>query len=194
MGFSYGKKRSTPLNNLRGNFKGFFKSISNVLNEVIDLKNDIKTYSSKDVAKRLSIEPVTVRKYSQMLEEQGYFFNKDEKGWRHYTEDDIKFLEYLYNLKMMGKSLEESVKHVASLYQSNLSIAKNDISLQSEDILLEFIRSQNEFNQKILDRLEAQEKRQNERDENLIKALRETQETKKLIAATQQKKWWQFWK
>ncbi|MEC3184838.1 DUF3967 domain-containing protein, partial [Bacillus thuringiensis] len=23
---------------------------------------------------------------------------------------------------------------------------------------------------------------------------RETQETKKLIAATQQKKWWQFWK
>ncbi|WP_445490006.1 hypothetical protein [Niallia sp. 03133] len=45
-------------------------------NEVIDLKNDIKTYSSKDVAKRLSIEPVTVRKYSQMLEDEGYSFNK----------------------------------------------------------------------------------------------------------------------
>lgn len=63
---------------------------------MIDLKTDIKTYSSKDVAKRLSIEPVTVRKYSQMLEEHGYSFNKDEKGWRHYTEDDIRFLEYLY--------------------------------------------------------------------------------------------------
>ncbi|WP_144518856.1 DUF3967 domain-containing protein [Bacillus thuringiensis] len=34
----------------------------------------------------------------------------------------------------------------------------------------------------------------NERDQNLMAMIRETQETKKLIAATQQKKWWQFWK
>lgn len=182
------------MNNLRGKLKAFLRFISNFLTEVIDLKSDTKTYSSKDVAKRLSIEPVTVRKYSQMLEEQGYSFKKDEKRWRHYSDNDIKFLEYLCNMKAMGKSLEESVKHVASLYQSSLSISQADISLQSEDILLEFIRSQHEFNKKILERLEAQEKRQTERDENLIKALRESQEVKKQIAATQQKKWWQFLK
>ncbi|EEM13391.1 MULTISPECIES: DUF3967 domain-containing protein [Bacillus] len=34
----------------------------------------------------------------------------------------------------------------------------------------------------------------NERDQNLMAMIRENQETKKLIAATQQKKWWQFWK
>jgi len=33
-----------------------------------------------------------------------------------------------------------------------------------------------------------------ERDRSLMAMIRENQETKKLIAATQQKKWWQFWK
>ncbi|PDY44016.1 DUF3967 domain-containing protein [Bacillus pseudomycoides] len=33
-----------------------------------------------------------------------------------------------------------------------------------------------------------------ERDQNLMAMIRENQEIKKLIAATQQKKWWQFWK
>ncbi|MBK5469446.1 DUF3967 domain-containing protein [Bacillus sp. TH19] len=36
--------------------------------------------------------------------------------------------------------------------------------------------------------------RMDERDQNLMAMIRENQETKKLIAATQQKKWWQFWK
>ncbi|WP_133141839.1 MerR family transcriptional regulator, partial [Clostridioides difficile] len=77
------------------------------------MRNDLY-YSSKDVAKRLSIEPVTVRKYSQMLEEQGYSFKKDEKNWRQYSEDDVHFLEYICHLKEMGKSLDESIQHVAS--------------------------------------------------------------------------------
>ncbi len=195
MGFSCRKNtRSTSLNYLRGKIKGIFKIYIESFNEVIDLKSDTKTYSSKDVAKRLSIEPVTVRKYSQLLEEQGYSVYKDEKGWRYYTESDIRFLEYLCNMKSTGKSLEESVKHVASLYHSNLSILQPDISLHSEEVLLEFIKSQNDFNQKILKRLETQEKRQAERDEILLRALRESQEVKKQIAATQQKKWWKFWK
>lgn len=162
------------------------------------MKSNIKTYSSKDVAKRLLIEPVTVRKYSQMLEEEGYSFTKDEKGWRHYSEDDIRFLEHLCTTKSMGKSLDESVKYVASLYRSSLSIAQPDTSLQAENVLFEFIKSQHEFNQKILERLEAQEKRQIERDENLVRALRESQEAKKQIAAAAtkatKKKWWHFWK
>ncbi|MGY8623538.1 DUF3967 domain-containing protein [Bacillus safensis] len=33
-----------------------------------------------------------------------------------------------------------------------------------------------------------------ERDKNLIEALKENEEMKKQIAAVQQKKWWQFWK
>ncbi|MGR9632932.1 DUF3967 domain-containing protein [Bacillus cereus] len=33
-----------------------------------------------------------------------------------------------------------------------------------------------------------------ERDQKLITMILEIQKTKKLITATQQKKWWQFWK
>ncbi|MEK3956143.1 MULTISPECIES: MerR family transcriptional regulator [Psychrobacillus] len=49
------------------------------------MQNNTKTYSSKEVAKRLSIQPVTIRKYSQLLEEQGYLFAKAENGWRQYS-------------------------------------------------------------------------------------------------------------
>ncbi|WP_268895692.1 DUF3967 domain-containing protein [Gottfriedia acidiceleris] len=31
------------------------------------------------------------------------------------------------------------------------------------------------------------------RDQDLMHLIRDTQETKKMIAATQQKKWWNFW-
>jgi DNA-binding transcriptional MerR regulator len=158
------------------------------------MRNDTQTYSSKDVAKRLTIQPVTVRKYSQMLEEQGYSFTKDDKGWRRYSEEDIGFLKYLGDMKAMGKSLDESIKHIATLYRGNLSISQPAIPLHENNPLVEFIKSQNEFNQKILERLEANEIRQIERDKNLLIALRETQEVKKQIAATQQKKWWMFWK
>lgn len=155
---------------------------------MIKLINDLKTYSSKEVAKRLSIEPVTVRKYSQMLEDKGYEFKKDDKNWRKYSEDDIRFLEYLCNLKSMGKSLEESVQHVAQLYRSSLAIAQPDISLQSkeENPLVQFMKSQEEFNQKLIERLD-------QRDKSLMAAIRELQETKKQIAVAK-KKWWRFWK
>lgn len=156
------------------------------------MENETKIYSSKDVAKRLSIQPVTVRKYSQMLEEQGFSFDKDTNGWRQYTEDDINYLEYLCTMKTMGKSLDQAVNHIATLYRSNLAIAKPAISLQEKNPLIEFIQIQQKFNQGILDRLEATEKRQIERDQNLLKAIRETQEVKKQLAATQQKRWWIF--
>lgn len=155
------------------------------------MDNDTKVYTSKEIAKRIKVEPVTVRKYSQMLEDKGYIFKKDEKGWRQYSDDDIRSLEYLCNMKNMGKSLDESVKHVASLYQSNLNISNTDTSLQQEENpLLEFMKRQEEFNKKLIERMD-------QRDKNLMAAIRELQETKKEIATTaqeQKKRWWQFWK
>ncbi|MBE1555411.1 DUF3967 domain-containing protein [Sporosarcina limicola] len=156
------------------------------------MENDTKTCSSKHVAKRLSIQPVNVRKYSQMLEKQGYSFIKDEKGWGQYSEVDIGFLEYLRDMKKMGKPLDELANHIAVLYRANLSIAQPAIPLQDKDVLLEFIKTQHEFNQKVLEQLETHEKRQIQKDQNLLIAIRETQEVKKQIAATQQKRWCMF--
>lgn len=167
--------------------------ISNTNKGVNDMEHAIKVYSSKDVAKRLSVEPVTIRKYSQMLEGQGYSFIKDNKKWRQYSEKDIAFLEYICTMREMGKSLDESVQHVASLYRLNLSIAKPDTALQEpKEQLINFIQNQQEFNQKILERLEVQEQRQAERDQNLMHVLRESLETKQQIVASK-KKWWKLW-
>lgn len=149
---------------------------------------DTKRFSSKEVAKRLSVEPVTIRKYSQMLENLGYVYQKDDKAWRQYSENDIRFLEYVCNLKSMGKSLDESVQHVADLYRSSLNISQHDITLQPEENqLVQFMRAQEEFNKKILERME-------QRDKNLMAAIKELQETKMQLAVASQKRWWHFWK
>jgi len=158
------------------------------------MQGDTKMYSSKAVAKRLSIQPVTLRKYAQLLEDKGVSFKKDEKGWRAYSEENIRFLEYLCSMKSMGKSLEEAAEHIATLYRANLSIAQPAIPLQEEHSLTIFMKAQHEFNQKLVEQLERIEQRQMERDQQLMKAIRETQEVKKQLAATTQKKWWKFWR
>ncbi|RUU74308.1 DUF3967 domain-containing protein [Mesorhizobium sp. M7A.F.Ca.MR.362.00.0.0] len=153
-----------------------------------------KTYTSSEIAKQILVEPVTVRKYSQMLEDKGYIFNRDNKDHRRYTDNDLTAFKHLTALRNNGLSVDESINHIANLYHHNLSILPTDTTLhQEESPLLTFIKKQEEFNQKILEQLERQEQRQRERDQNLMYALRETQETKKQLAVSQQKKWWKFW-
>lgn len=151
------------------------------------MADDTKIYQTKEVAKRLSIEPVTLRKYVSMLEKQGYSFQKDDRGWRVFTEDDVKALEYLQMLKNQGHSLEKSVGRVAELYRSNLVVAPSDTTLQEDDKLIAFIKQQTEFNDRLMKRLD-------DRDKNLIAVLRELQETRKELAVAEQKHWWKFWK
>lgn len=155
----------------------------------------IKTYSSKEIAERLSIQPVTVRKYSQMLESQGYSFTRDNNNWRQYSEDDIAYLKYIVNMRKSGNSLDECIEHVANLYNSNLSISQPDTPLQKPlNEIFNFIQEQQDFNQKLLKQIDQRDKRLAERDRNLMIVLDELSKTKKQIAATKQKKWWQFWK
>lgn len=104
------------------------------MNEVNAMKHDTMMYASKDVAKRLSVHPVTLRKYAQLLKDKGVSFTKDEKGWLTYSEENIRFLEYLCNMKTIGRSLEEAADHIAVLYRANLSIAQPAIPLQEEII------------------------------------------------------------
>ena len=156
------------------------------------MKHDITLYASKHVAKRLSVQPVTLRKYAQLLEDKGLSFTKDEKGWRTYSEENIRFLEYLCDMKSTGKSLEEAADHIAALYRANLSIAQPAIPLQEEHSFTTLMKAQHEFNQKLVEQLERIEQRQIERDQQLMKAIRETQEAKKQLAATQKKKWWKL--
>ncbi|MDA6963119.1 DUF3967 domain-containing protein, partial [Escherichia coli] len=58
---------------------------------------------------------------------------------------------------------------------------------EEENPFLQFMKSQEEFNKKLLERMD-------QRDKNLMAAIRELQDTKKQIAAASRKKWWEFWK
>jgi hypothetical protein len=61
-----------------------------------------------------------------------------------------------------------------------------------------FKEQQMTFNRELLQQLQKQQQYIQEslerRDKTLMETVREIQETKLLTAATQQKRWWQFWK
>lgn len=157
--------------------------------------------TSKDIAKEISVEPVTVRKYAQALEDKGYTFLKNDRDWRVYKESDIKALEYFKVLRESNYSVEDCAERVATLYRENLAIADTDIAIQKRNLnkFEAFKEQQESFNKELINRLEKQqnyfEGRLEERDQKLIEVLREVQDTKKLIAAAEEKKkpWWKLW-
>lgn len=154
-----------------------------------------KTYTTSEVAKRINISPVTVRKYAQLLEEKGYVYTRDHKGWRQFTNQDLGALEHISTLRHNNHfSVEESINQISSLYRDKFSVLPTDTALQEETSLEDFMKTQVEFNKKVLDRLDQQEKRQAERDQNLTIAMREILDNKRQIASAKQKRWWKFWK
>ena len=83
-------------------------------------------------------------------------------------------------------------------------ITKNERHNDSYEELLNrfeaFTEQQENFNKELIEQLKKQqsyiENSLLERDKKLMEALRETQETRKLIAAAEENKkpWWKFWK
>lgn len=56
-------------------------------------------YTPKEMSEMLSIEPVTLRKYSIALEKAGYIFIRNDSDHRLYTERDVISLQHLKALR-----------------------------------------------------------------------------------------------
>lgn len=82
----------------------------------------------------------------------------------------------IVTVEELNKIVSERVSEQLKKHEENL-----------KEWLTEQQKQQQDFQKAIVQRM-------NERDQNLMTMIRETQETKKLLAATQQKKWWQLWK
>ncbi|PFB46536.1 DNA-binding protein [Bacillus thuringiensis] len=82
----------------------------------------------------------------------------------------------IVTIEELNRIVSERVSEQLKKHEENL-----------KEWLTEQQKQQQDFQKAIVQRM-------NERDQNLMTMIRETQETKKLLAATQQKKWWQFWK
>ncbi|MBV6681451.1 DUF3967 domain-containing protein [Bacillus thuringiensis] len=74
-------------------------------------------YTSSEVYTRLGVSGSTLRKYSDVLEREGYDVRKNNRGRREYSEFDVVLIEQLVELsKQDGMTLEKSAKRIAKQF------------------------------------------------------------------------------
>lgn len=161
-----------------------------------------KSYWSKEIAGTVGIADSTLRKWCRLLETAGYRFVKDDNNRRAFTERDAILLKQLKILTYeKGIALDTAINAVIARFGDG---ATRDIPLPGTpavpqddkryDQIMERFDQQEAFNKALLDRLDRQteyiEQSIKKRDENLMQVLKDMQETKKQIAAANEKKSW----
>src|SRR5690625_337807 len=159
----------------------------------------MKVYSPSDIASLLKVKESTLRKYSLLLENEGYSFQRNSQNQRWYSDNDVIALRKLVTLKNNGDmNLKECASAVYlwlkgdSVTQS-LTVADNATERYADDIteLRELIYKQTEMIGHLSNQIDKKKNyiddRLNKHDEILMKSLRESLETKKLIAAKENK-------
>jgi len=161
----------------------------------------MKVYSPADVSRLLNIKPATLRKYSSMLEEQGYYINRNSQNHRYYRDKDIITLRNVIAGKDSDVSLKEAIHNVVNLKPhstlTNDTNNSNERNSSDTDIkeLKELIKSQNELIKGLANRLDQQEayidNRLQERDRILMETLNEMRGSKQQKQLEESKKG--FW-
>lgn len=167
-----------------------------------------KAYSPKEVFTTLDIGDSTLRKWCLALEKNGYSFTRNEKNNRLYVESDLVVLRHFQNLvKHHNMQLDNAAMLVIDRFgKGAFETRTGSVPVEKEQeqrdldrsnneplkTLLEHVRTQEEFNKELLNRLNQQqryiEEWLNKRDEILMQSIKESIETRKLIAAAQQEK------
>lgn len=167
----------------------------------------MENLSTKNIANMTGLAESTVRKYSQLLESNGYVFNRNVSGYRVFSKQDIEiFLQFKEELKD-GNSVEDTASAIATKYipkpntrdDSGSGGSQSQKGLEGDvladlvrkiDVLTDMNNKQSKFNEELLKRLDQQQKymdgRLKERDEMLVESLRKSQETQQLIAAAKE--------
>lgn len=167
-----------------------------------------KVYSPTDIQELLGIDSSTLRKYAILLEKHGYHFLKNDRRHRGYFDKDIITLRKLLEFsKQPDMTLERSAKAVMTwVSEEDITVTvPTEVPLQPTDEryndmverlirLEEHNKRQEAFNQELLHQLQKQQQYIQEslerRDKTLMETVREMQETKRLTAATEEKKSW----
>lgn len=173
------------------------------------------------IAKRLKISPSTVKKYYLLIESYNcYAFKRDERERIIFNDYDVRLLQRLVELKSMPQvTLEDACKLL--LKEEGLTVNNKNMTVinPGSDDLKEVLRelkdtvelqqkqlqNQNEQIAKLTNVLESQQKllthsnniekqQVTDRDKAVMTVMRELQEVKQMVAASNEKKWYQFWK
>ncbi|MGU3398084.1 DUF3967 domain-containing protein [Priestia sp. D51] len=101
-----------------------------------------------------------------------------------------KLISQEYEPKEQEENNQLSVVMDKLKYIEEISDRLNSMEKELKDI-----KTQNKILQDQNEELKTNvEASSNKRDENLLFLIREVQDTKKMVAASQEKKWWEFWK
>jgi DNA-binding transcriptional MerR regulator len=171
-------------------------------------------YFAKYVFEQLDITSPTLRRWSQTLENAGFQFERNGMNQRIYYDKDMAILRELKELVVAkGIPVETAANYVIKSqverdqplndYAPNEqvpSVQAPPSELENKvDQMLEYIQRQDDrldqqerFNQQLIAKLEEQHRYISEsierRDQQLMTAIREVQETKRLMAAAEEEK------
>ena len=164
-------------------------------------------YWGKEVAEILQIGESTLRKWCLSLENEGYTFTRGQHKSRAFLDHDILTLrrmkELIQNKDVTLKTASEivvstfekgdrtrAVLQENELVEVSVPSVSSAQSVRQEELLMEVLERQErleEQNRLLISKLGEQQKYIDEklekRDKQFIEAIRESQETKKLIAS-----------
>ena len=159
-------------------------------------------YWGKEIAEILQIGDSTLRKWCLSLENQGYSFARGQNNSRAFVERDLLMLRRMKDLvQNKGITLEMASEAVitrlnplegtASVLEESREGEQPLPSVQQNELLLDILERQERLehqNKQLISKLEEQQNYINnkleKRDRQIMEALRETQEAKKLIASS----------
>lgn len=180
-------------------------------------------HSPSHVQELLGIDSNTLRKYAALLEGQGYHIHRNSRGHRGYFEKDINALRRLIDytsqdgmtLELSAKTLMTSISNenkVITITHENLALTEPDKEMPlNGDVneLMERIENLERINMDLIKLLKEKAVREaytEDKMNQILKYVERTEqlleersnfmleETRKQIAAAQERKWWQFWK
>jgi DNA-binding transcriptional MerR regulator len=180
-------------------------------------------YSPSHVQDLLGIDSNTLRKYATLLEGNGYPIHRNSRGHRGYFEKDINTLRKFIDLSNQeGMTLELSAQAIMTwISEENKTITiteENPLPTATDkgmaqngdfDDLIERIENLERINMDLIKLLKEKAVREaylEDKMNQILKYVDRTEqlweersqvmleETRKQIAAAQQRKWWQWWK
>jgi DNA-binding transcriptional MerR regulator len=169
------------------------------------MKGVIKMLETKEIAEVLGVHSNTVRKYALALEKQGYVIHRDDNNDRKYSDIDATVFRELQALRQRTHlSVERCAEVIAARHkepsESVLPVVKETDSNQivqhdiQHDELVSTVQSLLDLNRQQAAELERVHKRLDDQNNNVSVILREVLETRRMVAAANARKWWEFWK
>lgn len=125
-------------------------------------EDTIKVYSPSDIAMILQLNPATLRKYSQMLERQGYQIGRNSQGHRYYQDKDIITIRNVISGVGSDVSLEESVRNVVHLQSGSTVTNDTNIAKSANDSDISELKDMIRMMAEKMDEQQEEQKRQQE--------------------------------